>query len=86
MNDMSMLETLDVLNEELMQRGEEPVTFEHDCREGICGSCGFMINGMAHGPLPEDHGLPAHAAPFQRRRTNCIWSRGARQRFRCCAI
>jgi succinate dehydrogenase / fumarate reductase iron-sulfur subunit len=50
--DMSMLECLDVLNEELTLRGEEPVTFEHDCREGICGSCGFMINGQAHGPLP----------------------------------
>src|SRR5579884_592739 len=50
--DMSMLEALDVLNEELINRGEEPVAFEHDCREGICGSCGFMINGVAHGPLP----------------------------------
>ncbi|HEY7305407.1 MAG TPA: succinate dehydrogenase/fumarate reductase iron-sulfur subunit [Bryobacteraceae bacterium] len=50
--DMSMLECLDVLNEQLSERGEEPVAFEHDCREGICGSCGFMINGVAHGPLP----------------------------------
>ena len=50
--DMSMLEMLDVLNEELTMKGEEPVAFEHDCREGICGSCGFMINGVAHGPLP----------------------------------
>jgi len=50
--DMSMLEARDVLNEELRNRGEEPVAFEHDCREGICGSCGFMINGVAHGPLP----------------------------------
>lgn len=50
--DMSMLECLDVLNERLMERGEEPIAFEHDCREGICGSCGFMINGIAHGPLP----------------------------------
>ena len=50
--DMSMLEVLDVLNEELILRGEEPIAFEHDCREGICGSCGFMINGIAHGPLP----------------------------------
>jgi succinate dehydrogenase / fumarate reductase iron-sulfur subunit len=49
--DMSMLEALDVLNEELMEKGEEPVAFEHDCREGICGSCGFMIDGIAHGPL-----------------------------------
>src|SRR5512147_445679 len=48
--EMSMLEALDVLNEQLIAKGEEPVAFEHDCREGICGSCGFMINGVAHGP------------------------------------
>ena len=48
--DMSFLEMLDVLNEDLIGRGEEPVAFEHDCREGICGSCGMMINGRAHGP------------------------------------
>src|SRR5438046_2866474 len=47
---MSFLEMLDVLNEELTARGEEPIAFDHDCREGICGSCGFMINGIAHGP------------------------------------
>lgn len=50
--DMSVLECLDVLNEGLIEKGEQPVTFEHDCREGICGSCGFMIDGEAHGPLP----------------------------------
>lgn len=50
--DMSVLECLDVLNESLTERGEDPIAFEHDCREGICGSCGFMINGIAHGPLP----------------------------------
>ncbi len=48
--EMSILECLDVLNETLILRGEAPVAFEHDCREGICGSCGFMINGIAHGP------------------------------------
>jgi len=48
--DMSFLEMLDVLNEELIERREEPVAFEHDCREGICGSCGLMIDGQAHGP------------------------------------
>ena len=47
---MSFLEMLDVLNEDLILRGEEPVAFDHDCREGICGSCGMMINGVAHGP------------------------------------
>jgi succinate dehydrogenase / fumarate reductase iron-sulfur subunit len=49
---MSFLEMLDVLNEHLTDKGEEPVAFDHDCREGICGMCGFMINGVAHGPLP----------------------------------
>ena len=48
--EMSILECLDVLNESLILRGEVPVAFEHDCREGICGSCGFVINGVAHGP------------------------------------
>jgi succinate dehydrogenase / fumarate reductase iron-sulfur subunit len=46
---MSFLEMLDVLNEDLMAKGEEPVAFDHDCREGICGACGFMVNGIAHG-------------------------------------
>jgi len=48
--DMSFLEMLDVVNERLIAKGEEPIAFEHDCREGICGSCGMMINGQAHGP------------------------------------
>ena len=48
--DMSFLEMLDVLNERLIGQGEEPIAFEHDCREGICGSCGVMIDGEAHGP------------------------------------
>jgi succinate dehydrogenase / fumarate reductase iron-sulfur subunit len=48
--DMSFLEMLDVVNEGLIGKNEEPIAFEHDCREGICGSCGFMINGIAHGP------------------------------------
>ena len=49
--DASFLEMLDVVNEELIEKGEEAIHFEHDCREGICGSCGMMINGIAHGPL-----------------------------------
>ncbi len=48
--DMSFLEMLDVLNERLILDGEEPVAFDSDCREGICGACGLMINGQAHGP------------------------------------
>ena len=48
--DMSFLEMLDVLNERLTLEGKRPIAFDHDCREGICGSCGMMINGVAHGP------------------------------------
>lgn len=48
--DMSFLELLDVLNEEMIGRGEEPIEFDNDCREGICGSCGAVVNGTAHGP------------------------------------
>ncbi len=47
---MSFLEMLDVVNEGLIMKGEAPIAFEHDCREGICGSCGFMVNGIPHGP------------------------------------
>lgn len=48
--DMSFLEMLDMLNEDLLSRGIEPVAFDSDCREGICGACGFLIDGVAHGP------------------------------------
>jgi succinate dehydrogenase / fumarate reductase iron-sulfur subunit len=48
--EMSFLEMLDVVNERLTEAGEEPIAFDHDCREGICGSCALMINGAAHGP------------------------------------
>jgi succinate dehydrogenase / fumarate reductase iron-sulfur subunit len=48
--DMSFLEMLDVVNEGLIESGREPIAFDHDCREGICGMCGMMINGVAHGP------------------------------------
>jgi succinate dehydrogenase / fumarate reductase, iron-sulfur subunit len=47
--DASFLEMLDIVNEQLIEKGEDPIHFEHDCREGICGSCGMMINGVAHG-------------------------------------
>ena len=53
--DMSFLEMLDVLNEKLINKGDLPVSFDHDCREGICGSCSLFINGEAHGP---DRGIP----------------------------
>ena len=50
--EMSFLEMLDVLNDDLIAKGQEPIAFDYDCREGICGSCGFMVNGVPHGPLP----------------------------------
>ncbi len=49
-SDMSFLEMLDLVNIELVKKGEDPIAFDHDCREGICGSCGMMVNGRAHGP------------------------------------
>jgi succinate dehydrogenase / fumarate reductase, iron-sulfur subunit len=62
---MSFLEVLDVLNEDLLARGEEPVAFDHDCREGICGMCGCMVNGVAHGPLPETTLCQLHMRHFK---------------------
>jgi succinate dehydrogenase / fumarate reductase iron-sulfur subunit len=61
---MSFLEMLDVLNEQLLAKGDEPVAFDHDCREGICGSCGMMINGMAHGPRKATTACQLHMREF----------------------
>ncbi len=58
--DMSFLELLDVLNEQLIRRGEDPVEFDSDCREGICGSCGVVINGVAHGPQQKTSSCQLH--------------------------
>ena len=63
--DMSFLEMLDVLNEELVSKGEEPVAFDHDCREGICGMCGLMINGQAHGPEQKTTTCQLHMRHFK---------------------
>ncbi|MFD1048741.1 2Fe-2S iron-sulfur cluster-binding protein, partial [Kibdelosporangium lantanae] len=62
--DMSFLEMLDVLNERLIAEGEEPVAFDHDCREGICGTCGMMINGIAHGPAKATTTCQLHMRDF----------------------
>jgi succinate dehydrogenase / fumarate reductase iron-sulfur subunit len=62
---MSFLEMLDVVNERLIAKGEDPIAFDHDCREGICGSCGFMINGTAHGPLPKTTVCQLHMRHFK---------------------
>ncbi len=61
---MSFLEMLDVLNERLIAGGEEPIAFDHDCREGICGSCGFMIDGVAHGRQPGTTVCQLHMREF----------------------
>ncbi len=63
--DVSFLEMLDQLNEQLIAKGEEPVAFDHDCREGICGTCGVMINGQAHGPDNETTTCQLHMRRFQ---------------------
>jgi succinate dehydrogenase / fumarate reductase iron-sulfur subunit len=63
--DMSFLEMLDVLNERLVEQGEVPIAFDHDCREGICGSCSLMINGMAHGPMPGTATCQLHMRSFK---------------------
>lgn len=62
---MSFLELLDVVNERLIRDGADPIAFDHDCREGICGMCGFMIDGEAHGPLPETTVCQLHMRHFR---------------------
>ena len=64
-DDMSFLEMMDVLNEQLVSKGEEPVVFDHDCREGICGSCSLYINGEAHGPGREITTCQLHMRSFK---------------------
>jgi len=63
--DMSFLEMLDVVNERLMEIGEAPIAFDHDCREGICGACSLMINGVAHGPNPGTATCQLHMRSFK---------------------
>src|SRR5680860_716249 len=63
-DEMSFLEMLDVLNQQLIEKKEEPVAFDHDCREGICGTCGMMINGLPHGPLKATTTCQLHMRHF----------------------
>src|SRR5688500_4134871 len=63
--DMSFLEMLDVVNERLTEQGQVPIAFDHDCREGICGSCGLMINGVAHGPMRGTATCQLHLRSFR---------------------
>jgi len=61
----SFLEMLDVVNDRLVLEGRDPIAFDHDCREGICGTCGFVIDGEAHGPLPETTVCQLHMRVYQ---------------------
>ena len=63
--DMSFLEMIDVLNEKLIAKGEDPIAFDHDCREGICGACSMHINGRAHGPQAGTTTCQLHMRQFQ---------------------
>jgi succinate dehydrogenase / fumarate reductase, iron-sulfur subunit len=63
--DMSFLEMFDVLNEDLVRKGDEPVAFDHDCREGICGMCSMYINGRPHGPAEETTTCQLHMRKFK---------------------
>jgi len=63
--DMSFLELFDVLNEQLIAKGDEPIAFDHDCREGICGSCSMMINGRPHGPESGTATCQLHMRKFE---------------------
>ena len=63
--DMSFFEMLDMLNNQLIQKNESPISFDHDCREGICGTCGVVINGRAHGPLKGVTSCQLHMRSFK---------------------
>ena len=63
--EMSFLEMLDVVNERLTEAGDDPIAFDHDCREGICGSCSLMINGVAHGPMKGTATCQLHMRSFR---------------------
>ena len=62
--DMSFLEMLDVLNDRLLAQGEDPIAFDHDCREGICGTCGVVIDGRPHGPKKRTTACQLHMRSF----------------------
>jgi succinate dehydrogenase / fumarate reductase iron-sulfur subunit len=63
--DMSFLEMLDVVNEQLIKKGDDPIAFDSDCREGICGTCGFMVDGRPHGPEPQTTVCQLHMRHYQ---------------------
>jgi succinate dehydrogenase / fumarate reductase, iron-sulfur subunit len=77
--DMSFLEMLDVVNERLIANGDDPIAFDSDCREGICGACGFLINGIPHGPDPATTVCQLHMRRFRDGETLILepWRAGA---------
>ena len=77
---MSLLEALDLLNEELVEKGESTVAFDHDCREGICGQCGIFINGRAHGPHDNQTTCQVHMRSFKDQSTVVL------EPFRACLL
>jgi len=70
---MSFLEMLDVVNEELLENGDEPIAFDHDCREGICGMCGVVINGYAHGPQAKTTACQLHMRQIFAENLDELW-------------
>ena len=70
--DMSFLEMLDVVNERLVTQGQDPIAFDHDCREGICGACGMVINGSPHGPKALTTACQLHMRSFRDAQTIVI--------------
>ncbi len=79
LEDMSFLEMLDKVNQDLIRAGKEPIAFDHDCREGICGTCSLMIDGVAHGPLKGTTACQLHMRHFRDGDTITIepWRSGA---------
>src|SRR3989338_9146991 len=71
-NAMSFLEMLDVVNERLIKEGKDPIAFDHDCREGICGMCGAVVNGRPHGPLKGTTLCQLHMRNFKNGQTLVI--------------
>lgn len=71
--DSSFLEMLDQVNDGLMSDGKAPIAFDHDCREGICGMCGVMVNGEAHGPVPGTTACQVHMRDYEQRGIKELW-------------